>query len=133
VAIRRDGDAAGFTLIELLFAMLTIGVLAVIAVPKVVRLRERAHIANMKADLRNFAVAEESYFYDKLVYAGDLGLLRARGFQTSSGITLEVVEATAIGWAAIASHRDTSVRCYLYAGGAAPVGTATSDGLADCS
>jgi prepilin-type N-terminal cleavage/methylation domain-containing protein len=130
--VYRRISSDGFTVLELTLVLVIVGLLAAIAIPQAGRARERAYVATMKSDLRNFAVAEESYFYDKAVYAGDVGLLHNRGYQTSRGVTLEVNEATAIGWAATASHGNTPIHCYLYAGGAAPVGTATRDGIISC-
>lgn len=122
----------GFTLVELILVMIIVGLLAALAVPLIGGARQRAYVATMKSDLRNFAVAEESYYYDNAVYAGTVDLLRTRGYQTSRGVSIEINEATAMGWAATASQGNTPIRCYLYAGTAAPVGTATRDGLVDC-
>jgi prepilin-type N-terminal cleavage/methylation domain-containing protein len=122
--VYRRISSDGFTVLELTLVLVIVGLLAAIAIPQAGRARERAYVATMKS--------EESYFYDKAVYAGDVGLLHNRGYQTSRGVTLEVNEATAIGWAATASHGNTPIHCYLYAGGAAPVGTATRDGIISC-
>ncbi len=49
----------GFTLIELLVVVVIIGVLATIAIPQYYKVRERAHVAAMKSDLRNLVTAQE--------------------------------------------------------------------------
>ena len=54
-------DRKGFTLIELLVVVVTIGVLAAIAIPKFSNSKEKAIISAMKADVRNYAAAQESY------------------------------------------------------------------------
>jgi len=59
---------AGFTLIELLSGRI-IGLLAVIAIPKLTNLKGRAQIAAMKSDLRNLVTLEENYFAQSLKYA----------------------------------------------------------------
>jgi Tfp pilus assembly protein PilE len=109
-----------------------IGLLTAVAVPQVQQAKERAYVSTMKADLRNFAVAEESYFYDYHVYAGGIGTLSARGYQVSRGVALAINEATPAGWSATVSHTGTPIRCYLFTGSAAPVGTATQDGNIAC-
>jgi prepilin-type N-terminal cleavage/methylation domain-containing protein len=122
----------GFTLIEMLIVVVIVGLLTAIAIPRIQTVRGRAFVATMKSDLRNFAVAEESYFYDFRNYAGDMATLRARGHGTSPGVSVLINEATPMGWSATVSHVSTAVRCYLFTGGAAPVGAATEDGFLTC-
>ena len=113
-------------------AMTIVALLAAIAVPRLGRLRERSTIASMRADVRNLAVLEESYFYDHAVYTSDLNLLASRGFVGTLGVQLQVHEATNGGWSVSTSHAATLQQCHLYVGSAAPVGTATEDGRVDC-
>lgn len=122
----------GFTLIELVMVVVIVGLLTAIAIPRVQTVRGSAFIAAMKADLRNFAVAEESYLYDFQAYAGNVATLQARGYEVSPGVAVLVNEATPMGWSATVSHTGTPVRCYLFTGAAAPVGAATEDGNLRC-
>ena len=125
-------NSYGFTLIEMLMVVVIVALVTAIAIPRVQAVRGRAFVATMKSDLRNFAVAEESYFYDFQNYAGDVATLRARGHGASPGVTVLINEATPMGWSATVSHVGTAVRCYLFTGGAAPVGAATEDGDLRC-
>jgi prepilin-type N-terminal cleavage/methylation domain-containing protein len=122
----------GFTLIEMLIVVVIVGLLTAIAIPRIQTVRGRAFVATMKSDLRNFAVAEESYLYDFQAYAGNVATLQARGYEVSPGVAVLVNEATPMGWSATVSHTSTAVRCYLFTGSAAPVGAATDDGLLRC-
>ena len=122
----------GFSLIELVMAMTIVVLLAALARPRLNRLTERSTIASMRADVRNLAVLEESYFYDHAVYTSDLGLLASRGFVGTLGVQLQIPEATNVGWSVSASHARTLQQCHLYVGTAAPVGTATEDGRVHC-
>lgn len=121
----------GFTLIELLIVVVIIGLLASIAIPKFANTKEKAYVAQMKSDLRNLATAQEAFFYDSIYYTTDLGSLG--GFQPSAAVTVTVNEATAAGWSATAQHGQTSRECYLFSGGAAPIGNATVDGKITCT
>ncbi len=130
---RHRASRSGFTLIELLVAMLIVGLLMAIVVPQVRRFRDRALVATMKSDLRNFAVLEESYFYDRATYSGDLTAIETWGFQSTSGVTVSINEATLLGWSATATHNRHLIACYIFIGAAAPVGSATVEGSISCS
>ncbi|MGH7530015.1 MAG: type IV pilin protein [Gemmatimonadales bacterium] len=121
----------GFTLIELLIVVVIIGILAAIAIPKFVNSKQKAYVAQMKSDLKNLATAEEAYFYDSTTYTTSLAALN--NFSPSTGVTLTVLEATPMGWSAEALHAQVSRSCYLFSGGAAPVGPATVSGKITCT
>ncbi len=125
------GRERGFTLIELLIVVVIIGILASIAIPKFVNTKEKSYMAQMKSDLRNLATAEEAFFYDSTTYTPTLFDLN--NFSPSTGVTLTVNEATPKGWSATAVHSQTPRKCYIFSGGAAPVGTATVEGRITCS
>ena len=121
----------GFTLIELLIVVVIIGLLASIAIPKFVNTKQKSYVAQMKSDLRNLATAQEAFFYDSIYYTTSLSALNK--FQPSAGVLVTVNEATAAGWSATAKHSQVSRECYLYSGGATPVGTATTEGKITCT
>ena len=83
--VRRN---TGFTLIEVLLVIAIIGVLAVIGIPQFIAYRNRAVDAQMKSDLRNAAVAVESYFAKRSVYPASISEVDGFGFQPTSGVTL---------------------------------------------
>jgi type IV pilus assembly protein PilA len=78
----------GFTLIEILIVIAILGVLAVIAIPQFTAYRSRSIDAQMKSDLRNTAVAVESYFAKRSVYPASVDELDGFGFQPTNGVTL---------------------------------------------
>ena len=82
----RKQDA--FTLIEILLVIAIIGVLAVIAIPQFIRYRSQAVDAQLKSDLRNAAVAVESYFTKKSVYPESIAEIDGYGFRASDGVTV---------------------------------------------
>lgn len=78
----------GFTLIEILQVITIIGLLAVIAIPQFARYRRQAIDAQLKSDLRNAAVAVESYFTKRSVYPASLEEIDGYGFKASEGVSV---------------------------------------------
>jgi len=79
---------AGFTLIEVLIVIAIIGILAVIAIPQFISYRSKSIDAQMKSDLRNAAVAVESYYAKRSVYPSSIDEIEGFGFQPTDGVTL---------------------------------------------
>ncbi|HEY6807510.1 MAG TPA: prepilin-type N-terminal cleavage/methylation domain-containing protein [Gemmatimonadales bacterium] len=123
--------ANGFTLIELLIVVVIIGILAAFAVADLAHAKEKSYLAQMKADLHNLMTAEEAFYFDSSTYTPSFVALNR--YTPTMGITVVVNEATPRGWSATASHLQTAKRCYVYSGGASPVGSASVEGLITCS
>jgi prepilin-type N-terminal cleavage/methylation domain-containing protein len=78
----------GFTLIELLIVVVIIGILAAIAIPKFATTKDKAKLASVKTDVRNYLTAEEAYFSDNATYGTWANLTAAPyNFTASSGNT----------------------------------------------
>ena len=121
----------GFTLIELLIVVVIIGILAAIAIPKFKSTKGRAYAASIRGDLHNLATAEEAYFFQTASYTADTTRLV---YRTTNGVQVTIIEATAGGWAAIATHPlSYPLTCALYNGIiATPPAPATSEGVIAC-
>jgi prepilin-type N-terminal cleavage/methylation domain-containing protein len=121
----------GFTLIELLIVVVIIGILAAIAVPKFQTTKGKAYYASMKSDLHNLTTAQEAFFYDSTKYTTDLNSLQFHG---SKGDDIVIVQATATGWAATATHEMSYPKfCAMFIGTATAVAPATAPGVVACN
>lgn len=126
MATRRTAKKRGFTLGELMIAIIVIGILAMIAIPKYRNARHRAFRATLSSDLKNLATEQELYYRDALSYSSDLDALE---FELSDGVEVTVNEANNEGWAAVAVHEglpDTD-QCGIYQGKASPAGGDPAD------
>jgi prepilin-type N-terminal cleavage/methylation domain-containing protein len=130
---RRWAPRVGVTLIELLVVIVVIGVLASVAVPRLVAARYEAFEASARSDLRNLLSAQELHHSREGEYSEALEVL---GFRPSEGVLLEVTFASATGWAAVATHTGfPSGECGIFVGsaGLAAGGGATQPGSVTCS
>jgi prepilin-type N-terminal cleavage/methylation domain-containing protein len=111
----------GFTLIELLIVVVIIGILAAIAIPKFASTKQKAYMAAMKSDLKNFVTAEESYFADFNQY-GTYGNVNGAGlFTATTDVTLASTDGNATGFSATATHAAAAGKtCGVYVGTATP-------------
>ncbi len=127
-----EAKNSGFTLIELLIVTVIIGVLAAIAIPKFSNTKGKAFLAAMKSDLRNLAIAEESYFYDNATYFDGALPSAQLSYNATTGVSVVLQNVTGGGWAAVASHTGTVQTCALFAGLAPVTAPATVEGQVKC-
>lgn len=105
--VRSEG---GFTLIELLVVIIIIAILAAIAIPMYLSQRQKGWDANVQSDLRNAAVAQESYYTSNSTYVtpaqGIAPLVGAagQGFNPSANVTTTIVSGDATGYCMEAVH-----------------------------
>jgi len=85
---------SGFSLVEILTVIAIIGLLAAIAIPQFTAYRREAVDAEIKSDLRNAAMAMESYYAANLAYPSSVAEIIAVGFQSTQGVTLSVSNVT---------------------------------------
>src|ERR1035437_1495206 len=104
-----------FTLVEILVVVVIIGILAAISIPRFAATKGTAYTSQLKSDLRNLSIAQESYFNQHGTYATDALLLTPQ-FIPSARNTLTIVQATSGGWSATATSANTSTVCALFYG-----------------
>ncbi|MHB1223518.1 MAG: prepilin-type N-terminal cleavage/methylation domain-containing protein [Gemmatimonadaceae bacterium] len=122
---------SGFTIIELVIVVVIIGLLAGIVMPRLQHSRGRAFTATLHSDLRNLAMAEESYYSRNGVYTLDFAQL---SMSASPGVTLSVSAADERGWGATAAHPSAHMSmCAVYYGApATQPAPATTEGEIAC-
>jgi prepilin-type N-terminal cleavage/methylation domain-containing protein len=125
----------GFTLIELLIVVVIIGLLAAIAIPKFANTKEKATVTSMRSDLRNLATAQEGYWVENRVYYGGvIPNLPTFQFQTTTGVTITIVNATDAGWSARATAVPLTLQeCVIFYGVVPPIPPATADAAVACT
>lgn len=123
----------GFSVVELLVVLAILALVASIMIPRYASSREQAYVATMLSDLRNLGSAMEAYYR---VDGGEYGYTDQTsdlGFTESEGVSISILEATAGGWSAHASHASTPWTCAYYFGDAEPVAPATRNGTPACA
>jgi len=114
------GGEGGFTLIELLVVIIIIAILAAIAIPMYLSQRQKGWQSNVQSDLRNAAVAQESYFTDAGTYANGLGVelpggdLADNGFNKSTNITFDSIVGDDAGYVMTAHHNSYDGCIYTF-------------------
>jgi len=120
----------GFTIIEMLAVMVVIGVLATIAYARLQTSKDKATVASMISDLHAVAQEQEAYYFQNRTYSTVLVTLNSN---PSAGNVPVIVSGNSAGWSGSISNPKVSKQCYIFVGAAAPIGSATKDGVIDCS
>ncbi len=111
---RKMRAEKGFTLIELLVVIAIIGILAAIAIPQFALYRKRAYTADIKANLKNAATAQEAYFVDNNEYkSGTLAVNTPPGYNPSADVTMSAATGTNT-FMLTASHANCASNTWTY-------------------
>lgn len=81
---------AGMTLLELIVVTAVLGILAAIAIQQFSLHRARAIDASMRSDLRNAAMAMESYYGEFMSYPATEAAILLVGYKKTGGVALTI-------------------------------------------
>ncbi len=115
IALRKrlENREEGFTLIELLVVIIIIGILAAIAIPTFLNQRQKGWESAAKSELRNAAVAQESFFTDNDRYTAVEADLVAEGFNRSPSVTFTPISASTTAYCMSAVHSSGGATFYM--------------------
>jgi type IV pilus assembly protein PilA len=88
--LKKLSSDEGFTLLELIVVVAVLGILAAIAIQQFSIFRSRAIDTSMRSDLKNAALAMESYYGEFLSYPGSVSAIQLVGYRNTSGVTLTI-------------------------------------------
>jgi len=89
-ALKAAAGDRGFTVLELIVVVGVLGILAAIAIQQFSLFRSRATDAAMRSDLKNAALAMESYYGEFLDYPASVSAIQLVGYRKTSGVTLTI-------------------------------------------
>lgn len=123
-------DSRGFSLVELLVAMVVVGILVGLAIPRYNEYKRRFYLTTMVTDLRNLATTEEAYWNLTGTYSTDLQQIQ---FTSTPRVSISMVSADTLGWAAKASYDGDTAICAIYYGNAPVLSPASIKNVIGCT
>jgi type IV pilus assembly protein PilA len=104
----------GFTLIELLMVVAIISILAAIAIPQFVTYRARSVDAQVQSDLKNAALAMESYYAEYKVYPTSVSGISSTGFRQTTGVGIVITVTSPSTFTLTASNPNGSQPSFTF-------------------
>jgi prepilin-type N-terminal cleavage/methylation domain-containing protein len=112
--LKKTSSSKGFTLLELIVVVAVLGILVSIAIQQFQLYRARAIDASMRADLKNAALAMESYYGEFLSYPATESALLITGYRKTSGVNLTIAVPTPSTFTLTASRPNGSKPSFTF-------------------
>lgn len=109
-----NGRSDGFTLLEILVVIAILGILSAIAIQQYSAYKSRSVDTQMKADLKNAALAMESYFSEFRVYPNSLTKITSVGFRQTEGVSLVITVLSLSAYTLTASKPNGTQASFTY-------------------
>lgn len=110
--------------------MVVIGILVGLAIPRYREYKRRFYLTTMVTDLRNLATTEEAFWNISGTYSTDLQQIQ---YTASPQVSISMVSADTLGWAAKASYAGDTAICAIYYGNAPVLAPATLKNVIGCT
>lgn len=110
--------------------MVVVGILVGLAIPRYNAYKRRFYLATMVTDLRNLATTEEAYWNLTGTYSTDLEQIQ---FTATPRVSISMVSADTLGWAAKASYDGDTAICAIYYGNAPVLSPASIKDVIGCT
>jgi type IV pilus assembly protein PilA len=109
---KRRSD--GFTLLEILVAIAILGILSAIAIQQYNAYKSRGVDTQVKSDLKNAALAMESYFSEFRVYPNSVSRITSVGFRQTEGVSLMITVVSPSAYTLTAGKPNGSQASFTY-------------------
>jgi prepilin-type N-terminal cleavage/methylation domain-containing protein len=112
--LKKVSSNEGFTLLELIVVVAVLGILVAIAIQQFQLYRARAVDASMRSDLKNAALAMESYYGEFLSYPTTETAILMVGYRKTTGVTLSISVPTPSTFTVTASKPNGSQPSFTF-------------------
>jgi type IV pilus assembly protein PilA len=100
--------------LEILVVIAILGILSAIAIQQYSAYRSHSIDAQMKSELKNAALAMESYFSEFRVYPDSLGQITSVGFRQTEGVSLTITVVSPSAYTLTASKPSGTQPSFTY-------------------
>ena len=90
-------------------------------------------VSAMRSDLHNLVTAQEAFFTNGLTYYNGPLPDPSFSYNVSDHVTVTLVNVSASGWGATATHSGSTRTCAVFFGTGGPLAPAVDEGIPTCT